>query len=85
MPADELPLIPIDEQPVIAIKNTAAKIVFMLYSFVDLINAEILLRFDGILLHHGLVKCRKSIDERSAVRQRATSNERSTISRCQAI
>ena len=85
MPADELPLIPIDEQPVIAIKNTAAKIVFMLYSFVDLFNVEILLRSKEILLHHGLVRCRRSIEDRSAVRQRATSDERSTVPRCQAV
>lgn len=83
--ADELPLIPIDEQPVMAIKNTAAKIVFTLYAFFDLFSVEILLRSDGILLPHGLVRCRKSIEDRSAVRQQTTSNERLTVPRCQAV
>lgn len=46
MPADELPPMPIDEQPVIAIKNSATRMVLRMDFFVNLNDAEVILRFD---------------------------------------
>lgn len=82
VPAEELPLIPMDEQPVIAIIKTVARIVFMLYSFVDLIDDGILLRSDVFSIQHGALRCRKSIRGLSAVRQRTTSNGYSMVFSC---